>query len=382
MEIKFTFEEKEIQKVVRRFAREDILPIRKEVDRQGDLPEGIKERFIEMGFLRSPFPEAYGGVDGTFTGLVIALKELSYGSMIPAWMLFENFMLAYPLLRYGSEFLKDTYLPGLISLETIGALAFTEADTGSDPTQLKTVAERVKGGWLINGSKRFITNSGICNHMILFARTGNDVTAFVVQSDKEGYKPGKRETFIHSAAFDNGDLYLEDYFAPDDHVIGEVGQGFEILLQTEAVGKIAFSAFFIGLAERALDLAVQYANTRTHRGKPIGGKFQMTQWKIARMMVRIEAMNAYLFHVCARVDRGKEIFTEAALLKLMVAEEVKAVILDAMEIHGAYGLSQEYEVADLYRTAIGAQVIMGSLDIQRVIIARGILGKAHYSHHS
>ena len=375
MEIRFSFEEREIQKSVRKFVKNDLLPISREVDEKGALPDRVREKLLSMGLLRTPFPEEWGGVGGTFSGMIIALKELSYASLVPSWLLFENFMLAYPISQYGSDFLKAIYLGPLLSLESIGALAFTEPDTGSDPMQLKTSAKKVDGGWLINGSKRFITNSGICDQMILFAKAGNSVAAFLVESKGKGYKAGKRESFIHSNGFDNGDLYLEDYFAPDEHVIGNTGQGFEILLKTETLGKIAFCSLFVGIAERALDLAVNYANTKTHRGKSIGHRFQMTQVKLARMMSKVEAMRAYLFQVCSMVDQGKDVLFEAAALKLFVASEIKEITSDAMEIHGAYGLSNEYDVGGLYQAAISAQVVMGSLDIQRVIVAKGVLSR-------
>ena len=373
MEIRFSFEELEIQKSVRKFVKNELLPIAREVDENWALPDRVREKLLSMGLLRTPFPEEWSGAGGTFSGMIIALKELSYASLVPSWLLFENFMLAYPISQYGSDFLKGTYLEPLLSLESIGALAFTEPDTGSDPLQLKTSAKKVDGGWLINGSKRFITNSGICDQMILFAKAENSVAAFLVETKGKGYEAGKRESFIHSKGFDNGDLYLEDYFAPDEHVIGDTGQGFEILLKTETLGKIAFCTLFVGIGERALDLSVSYANTKTHRGKSIGHRFQMTQVKLARMMSKVEAMKAYLFQVCSMVDQGKDVFFEAAALKIFVASEIKEITSDAMEIHGAYGLSNEYDVAGLYQAAISAQVVMGSLDIQRVIVAKGAL---------
>jgi len=373
MEIRFSFEELEIQKSVRKFVKNELLPIAREVDENWALPDRVREKLLSMGLLRTPFPEEWSGAGGTFSGMIIALKELSYASLVPSWLLFENFMLAYPISQYGSDFLKGTYLEPLLSLESIGALAFTEPDTGSDPLQLKTSAKKVDGGWLINGSKRFITNSGICDQMILFAKAENGVAAFLVETKGKGYEAGKRESFIHSKGFDNGDLYLEDYFAPDEHVIGDTGQGFEILLKTETLGKIAFCTLFVGIGERALDLSVSYANTKTHRGKSIGHRFQMTQVKLARMMSKVEAMKAYLFQVCSMVDQGKDVFFEAAALKIFVASEIKEITSDAMEIHGAYGLSNEYDVAGLYQAAISAQVVMGSLDIQRVIVAKGAL---------
>jgi len=376
MEIRFSFEERELQKSVQKFVKNDLLPISRQVDETGVLPDNIHDKLLSLGILRACFPEAWGGVGGTLTGMIIALKELSYATLVPAWMLFENFMLAHPLLNYGSDILKSTYLGPLISLEKVGGFAFTETDTGSDPLQLKTLAQKVNGGWRINGSKRFITHSGTCDHLILFAKTGDSVSAFLVESKRDGYKAGKRESFMHVRGFDNGDLYLEDYLAPDDHLIGQTGQGFEILLKTEALGKIAFCALFVGIAERAFDLAVTYAATRSHRGKPIGAKFQMTQMKIAGMLARLEAMKAYLFQVCAMVDQGQDVFMAAAALKLFIAGEIKAITADAMEIHGAYGLSREYDIAGLYQTAIVAQVVMGSLDIQRVIVAKVALAKA------
>jgi len=163
MEIKFSYEELEIQRSFRKFVRNEILPIYREIDQKGVLPEHIKKKFLAMGLLKSAFPEAYGGSGISFTGFIIGLKELSYASMIPFWMPFENFMLAFPILHYGSKFLKETYLPELLSMDTSGALAFTETDTGSDPTQLKTVSKKINGQWTINGSKRFITHSGTCD---------------------------------------------------------------------------------------------------------------------------------------------------------------------------------------------------------------------------
>lgn len=380
MQVEYSFEELEIKKSVRKFVKDHLLPNYRDIDSAGKLAGDIKEKFRSLGILRTAFPERYGGVNGTFKGLIIALKELSYASLVPAWSIFENFMLAYPVFHYGSESLKSKYLPSIISLDTIGAFAFTEPDTGSDPTQIKTVASKVKGGLIINGSKRFITNSGTCDYVVLFARSGDSLSAFLVESKNEGYKIGRREKLFQGYNIDNGDIYLENYFAPEDHIVGKEGQGFEILLRTEAVGKIAFCSLFVGLAERAVDLAVRYADTRTHRGKAIGKKFQMTQFKLARMFAKVEAMNAYLFQVCTKTDGGGDIFQDAAALKLFVAHEVKGIISDAMEIHGAYGLSGDYEIGSLYQTVISAQVIMGSLDIQRVIVAKGMLTKKSVYH--
>jgi len=378
MDMAFTLEESEIKNQVGKFVKKDLLPVYREVDEKGDLLDDVKEKFQLLNLLKIYFPEEYGGVGGTFVGLTIALKELGYGSIIPVTLLTGNSLVAWSLYNYGSDFLKTTYIPDLLSLKMPAGIAFTESDTGSDPKQLKTVAKKSNGGWLLNGSKRFITNSGTGGYLMLFALTDEGVTAFWINTKNKGYNVGKRESFIHCGPLDNGELYLDDYFVPDDHVIGQVNKGFEILVRAEAIGKIGFCAGYAGLAERALDLAVGYANTRTHRGKPIGLKFQMTQVKLARMTTRVAAMNSYLYQVAAKVDQGKNFVPDAARLKLLVAEDVKEITADAMEIHGAYGLSDEYEIGALFKAGIGVQVIMGASDIQRVIIANDILAKGGY----
>ncbi|MDI6797620.1 MAG: acyl-CoA dehydrogenase family protein [Desulfatibacillaceae bacterium] len=379
MEYSLTFEETQVVQSTARFALNDILPLQKQLDSTGIMPDGLKQKFLELGILRLPFPEQYGGLDATFTAMMLAVRELGYASPVPPNGILENFVLAWPILNFGSAAMKERYLPGLIAMETVGGLAFTEPDTGSDPRQLITIAKKTDGGWILNGTKRFITYSGICDYLILFAKTEqNQVAAFLVESARPGYKVGRRESFVHMA-LDNGDIYLEDYFAPDEHLIGTVEQGFEVLLKSESLGKIGFCAIFIGAAKRALDLAISYANTKMHRDKPIGIKFPMIQEKIARMATQIEAMDSYLLKVCAKADKGGDIFWEAAVLKLMTAEGMRTVATDAMEIHGAYGLSQEYEVGRFYAMAAAVPVVMGSMDIQRVITGRTLLAKGKYS---
>lgn len=378
MEIAFTPEEMEIRNLVRKFVKKELMPIHREVDEKGFLPDQVQKKFLSMELLKFPFPEECGGVGGTFTGLIIAVKELGYGSFAPAMLLTGNCLAAWSLNTYGSDYLKTTYLPDLISMKNIGGIAFTESHTGSDPKQLKTVARKVDGGWLLNGSKRFISASKTGDYLILFAQTDSGLTAFWANTKNKGYKVGKRESFIHCGEFDNGDIYLEDYFVPDDHVFGKVNHGFDLLVPTEAVGKIPFCALYVGMAERALDLAAEYANTRMHRDKSIGRKFQMIQAKIAKMAMRLAVMESYLYCVTAKLDRGENIVVDSARLKLLVAEDVKKITADAMEIHGAYGLSDEYEIGSLFKAAIGAQVVMGVSDIQRVIIANDILAKGAY----
>lgn len=373
MKLLFSFEELEIQKTVKKFTKKELLPNNRQIDEAGKMPEQTEKKFKDMMLLEAAIPISGEDSQPSLTGLIIALKELSYASMIPSWMLFENFLLSYSLNNFGSLKLKEKYLHDLVSLKKIGALAFTEAETGSDPTQIKTVAKKDNAGWVINGSKRFITNSGTCDYIILFAKTDKKITAFLIDTNKKGYETGRREAFIHEKSIDNGELYLKDYLCPDDHVIGNVGQGFDILLKTEAVGKIAFSSFFVGIAKRALDLSIEFSTTRLHRGEAIGHKFQMIQGKIANIYTQYRAMEALLYQVCSKADSKKDIMCDSAVLKIFIAQNIQKIVSLAMEIHGAYGLSREYEIERLYRIAISAQAVMGSMDIQQIIASRSVM---------
>ena len=356
------------------FTRKELLPITREVDERGELPREVLEKFLKMELLKSAFPEAHGGAGGTFTGFIIALKELCYATPVPAWLLFENFLLAYSIHHYGSESMKKTYLPDLLSQDR------RRPGVHRDRNRFRSRAvenDGEKNGWRL-APQRFKA----LHHPFGYLRSDDPLCEDRGPGDRfsgfsgEAWLQGReRDSFIHMKNLENGDLYLDDYFAPDEDVIGEVGQGFEILLGTETLGKVAFSSFFVGLAERALDLSIEYANTKTHRDRPIGHKFQMTQFKLAGMTARVEAMKAYLYHVSAKVDRGEDVFRDAATLKLLVAGDIKEVTANAMEIHGAYGLNNEFPIGTLYKAAISAQVVMGSLDIQRVIIAKSLLKK-------
>ncbi len=379
MEYKFTIEEQNIQSTIRKFVKNELLPIHRQLAKEGKLPDDVNKQFNELGILSLAFPEEWGGSGSTFTSFMLAIEELGYASLLPPSTILENFITALPIFKFGSDLLKKKYLGDLINMKIVGAMAFTEPNTGSDPRQLVTFAEKVDGGWKINGTKRFITHSESCDYMLVYAKIENDaVAAFLIDSKKPGYKLGRRESLMN-INMDNGDVYLEDYFVPDDHLVGNIDEGFNILLNTEAMGKLGFSAIFTGAARRALDLAISYAMTRTHRDKPIGIKFQYIQEKIARMTANVEAMTAYLYRTTAKVDAGEDTFTDAAILKIIVGDAMKQVVSDAMEIHGAYSLSDEYDISAIYELAAFAPVVMGTMDIQRTIVARSLLAKGKYT---
>ncbi len=185
MEFRFTFEELEIQRSVGKLVENDLLPRRREIEDFQTVPDDLWAKIKDLRLLKSAFAEPFG-LGGTFTGLVVGLEAMAYATLLPPWIIFENFVLARALDGHGSDFLKQKYLPGLLDLDAIGALAFTEADTGTDVAQLKTTAREKDGGFVINGAKRFITNSSICDSMVLFAKTDEKLTAFLVNSQNSG----------------------------------------------------------------------------------------------------------------------------------------------------------------------------------------------------
>jgi alkylation response protein AidB-like acyl-CoA dehydrogenase len=375
MELNFTSEELEIQRTVRDFARKEIIPLTQQIENEGEIPAHIEQKMKEMNILRLPFPEEWGGLGVSFVGFILALEELAYASAVCSMRSAVSTLAVSGILNFGSEEMKKRYLKDLVSGEKLACWAFTESSTGSDPKQITTKAVPDGDQWVINGSKRFISYSSVCDLAVVFATTGDKLTAFAVERDTPGYSAGKREEFMGYKGLDNGEIILEDVRVPKDAVLGNVGDGFTILLTNEASAKIATSAISVSIARSALDLSVKYALEKTHRGTPIGIKFQMTQWNLANMATKVEAARWLLYRAASMVDRKENLAKEAAMVKLFVGSVAREVTSDAMQVHGAYGYSREFPIERLYREAKFVELGLGVSEIQRVIIANELLRK-------
>ena len=373
MDYNFTQEELNIKETIGKFARKEIAPLIGQIEREKKMPDNLIQKIMDMKITGLSFPEKWGGSGGSFVSFLLSIEELSYTYLPCIFYPLVCSMAGYGFLKYGSDYLKEKYLKGLLAGSLKGAWAFTEPGTGSDPKQLKTTAVKDGDAWILNGNKRFITNSGIADIAVIFARTEEGVTAFVAETQTPGYVVGKREEFIAFDGTDNGDIILEDLRVESKNILGEENKGFDILLGVEVFAKVTCCAANIGLARAALDLAVQYAKEKTHRGVPIGQKFQMTQWNLATMASKVAASSAFLYSVGAKMDKGENVSAESALLKIFTGAAAREVASDALQVHGAYGLSKEYAIERLYRESKFSEVILGSNEIQRVIAANALM---------
>ena len=373
MDYNFTEEELNIRNTIRQFARKEIAPFVGQIEREKKIPEDLIQKIIDMKITGLPFPEKWGGSGASFTSLLLAIEEMSYVYLPCMFYAVVSAMTAYGFLNYASDYLKEKYLKGLLTGSLKGAWAFTEPETGSDPKQLKAKAVKDGDDWILNGTKRFITNSGIADIAVIFALTEKGVTAFVMETQNPGYIVGKREEFLAFGGTDNGDIILEDAKVEGENILGEEGQGFNILLGVEVFAKVVSCAGNVGLAQAALDYAVKYAKEKTHRGVPIGLKFQMTQWNLATMASKVAASRAFLYSVGAKMDKGENVLVESALLKIFTGAAAREVASDAVQVHGAYGLSKEYAVERIYRESKFNEVVLGSSELQRVIAANALI---------
>ena len=373
MDYNFTEEELNIRNTIRQFAKKEIALLIDQIEREKKIPEDLIQKIMDMKITGLPFPEKWGGSGASFTSLLLAIEEMSYVYLPCMFYAVVSTMTAYGFLNYASDYLKEKYLKGLLTGSLKGAWAFTEPETGSDPKQLKTKAVKDGNNWILNGTKRFITNSGIADIAVIFALTEKGVTAFVMETQNPGYIVGKREEFLAFGGTDNGDIILEDAKVEGENILGEEGQGFNILLGVEVFAKVVSCAGNVGLAQAALDYAVKYAKEKTHRGVPIGLKFQMTQWNLATMASKVAASRAFLYSVGAKMDKGENVLVESALLKIFTGAAAREVASDAVQVHGAYGLSKEYAVERIYRESKFNEVVLGSSELQRVIAANALI---------
>jgi len=373
MNYSFTQEELNIKETIRQFAKKEIAPLIGQIEKEGKMPDDLIRKIWNMNISGLTFPEKWGGSEASTISFLLAIEEISYVHLPCMFYPLVSAMLANVLLRYGSDYMKEKYLNGLISGSIKGAWAFTEPGTGSDPKQLKVKAVKDGDGWILNGTKRFITNSSIADIAVIFAITEKGPTAFLIETENPGYVVGKREEFLAFHGTDNGDIILEDARVDGKNILGKENEGFNILLNVELFAKVACCAGNVGLAQAALDLAVKYAKEKTHRGVPIGIKFQMTQWNLSTIASKVAASRAFLYSVGAKMDKGENVSVDAALLKIFTGAAAREAASDAVQVHGAYGLSKEYDIERLYRESKFNEVILGTSELQRVIAANALM---------
>lgn len=364
---------------VRKFAEAEIAPVARELDKKEQFSEELTRKMGQLGLFGIIVPEAYGGHGMDYLAYAIACEEISRvdGSQA-ATVTAHNSLGIGPLYYFGSEAQKKKYIPPLCTGDKLWAFGLTEPGAGSDSRGSKTTAKKVDGGWKINGSKIFITNANRMNAGITVqAVTGMkgegrpELSCFIVEAGTKGLTAKSMHGKMMWRSSDTCELYFEDVFVPDANMLGKQGDGSKQMLSTLDRGKIGIAAMGVGCAQGAYEKALAYANERRQFGKPIAG-FQSIAFALADMHMKIELARNYLYKVCWMADQGMPFAKEGAMAKLYASEVAGEVTDMAVQIHGGYGLMEEYDVERFWRDHRLLRIGEGTSEIQRLIISRAI----------
>ncbi len=373
----------EVQQIVdlaRDFGMNEIHPGAAERDQTHEFPTEIIKQLGEMGFMGMIIPEEYGGFGLDTLTYALSLAEICYAdASVGVVMSVNNSLACYPILVHGTEEQKQRYLPELATAQKIGCYALTEPGAGSDAAALRCRCDKQDdGSWKLNGTKMWITNGPQAEVAVAYASTDpaqrhRAINAFILDSDMPGYGVGKVEEKMGIRGSGTSELIFEDLVAPADALLGRENKGFHIAMATLDGGRIGIAAQSLGIAKRARDLAVEYAKERQAFGKPISA-LQAIQWKIADMSTRIDAAQLLIMRAAQLRDAGLPHGAECAMAKVYASETANYCAYEAIQVHGGYGFSQEYEVERLYRDARITTLYEGTSEIQRLVIAKSILG--------
>ncbi len=368
-----------IRDLARSFAREAVAPGAAERDRTGAFPADLFAQMAEIGFLGMFVPPEYGGAGLDTLAYVIALEEVCAADAgVGVIMSVQNSLAGWPILKFGTPAQKERFLTPLATGQKVGCYALTEPMAGSDAGAQRTKATRVNGGFQLDGSKLWITNGPQASICVTYGNLDVEqrhkgVCAFIVESSAPGFRVGKVEEKMGIHCSGTCELVYDGLFVPDDQMLWTERAGFQVAMATLDGGRIGIAAQALGIAQRCLELSVAYAKERSTFGRKIADH-QAIQWKIADMACRVEAARLLTWKAAALRAKGEKASAECAMAKLMASETANFCAYEAVQIHGGYGYSREYEVERLYRDARITTIYEGTSEIQRIVIARGVLG--------
>ncbi len=371
-----TEEQALIRDTARAFAQDVLAPGAARRDRDKAIEPEVFSGLADLGFLGMTVPEEDGGVGADYVSYALALMEIAAGDgAVSTIMSVHNAPFNAILQRYGSDDQKERVLRPAAAGAFIGAFALTEADAGSDAGALKAIARRVDGGYVVDGSKEFITSGRIAGWTILFARMeGSDkggITAFLTPADAPGYVVAKVEEKLGQRASDTCSLRFENLHIPEENRIGAEGEGYRIALSSLETGRIGIAAQSVGMAQAAFDLALAYARDRRSFGKALI-EHQAVAFRLAEMRTQIEAARQLVLNAARMKDAALPCLTEAAMAKLFASEAAERVVSDALQTFGGYGYIADMGIERIYRDVRVCQIYEGTSDIQKIIIARGL----------
>jgi alkylation response protein AidB-like acyl-CoA dehydrogenase len=371
-------EQLQLKKSVREFAEREILPNVMKWDEAAEFPLATIKELGKLGLMGMIFPHEYGGAGMGYVEYVTAIEELSrvdgsIGIIVAA----HNSLCTNHIFLAGNDEQKKKYVSKLATGDHIGAWGLTEPSSGSDAGSARCTAARAKGGWLLNGTKTFITNGTYADATVVLAVTDraahtHGLSAFIIEKGTKGFRPGKKENKLGLRASDTAELIFEDCFVPEENLLGKEGDGFIDAMRVLDGGRISIAALSLGMAIGAYEAALKYSKQRTQFGKAIS-EFQAIQWKLADMATEIEAAKLLTFRAAAMKDAGMKTTLESSMAKLYASEVAVKCANEGVQIHGGYGFIKDYPAEKFYRDVKLCTIGEGTSEIQRMVIARQLL---------
>ena len=380
MDFELNEEQRMVRDMVRDFAQKEIAPRAAQVDKTEEFPAENIRQMAELGLLGLPYPEEYGGGGGDYLSYAIAVEEIARACGSTALVYAAHVSLGCgPIYSFGSKAQKQKWLPRLCTGKGLAAFGLTEPEAGSDAGATRTMAVRHGEEYVLNGSKMWITSGAIADVVTCTAKTDPEagtrgISCFLVEQGTPGFLPGKNEPKMGLKGSVTSALSLENCRVPAKNLLGAEGEGFKQMLNTLDAGRISIGAMALGLGQAALDEAVRYAKERIQFGQPIA-KFQAIQWMIADMATELDAARLMVYRAASRKDARLPFTREAAMAKLYASEVAERAAFKAIQVHGGYGYSREYAVERIYRDQRLCTIGEGTSEIQRLVIARQVLGK-------
>jgi len=380
MDFTLNEQQKMLKKITREFAEEYLVPVAEESDNKSKLDDVAFQKMKEMNYFGTCIPEEYSGAglhDDTISFCIVT-EEI--GRADASWGIttaVHNSVCAYPIYKFGTEEQRQKFLIDLARGDKVGAFCLTEANAGSDAAGVQLSAEKDGDEWILRGSKIFATNGGIAQTLLVVATTGakgsrKELTIFIVDTSTPGYSVGVKEDKLGVRASDTSELVFQEVRVPHDNILGEVGEGFKLAMQTLDFGRISIAAQCVGLGQACLEASIKYSNERVQFGQPIG-RFQGIQWKIADMACAIESGRLLTYKAADMCDKGMNYGVASSMAKLVASEAAMQAAHSAVQIHGGYGLMKAYPVERYFRDAKMGEIYEGTSEIQRLVIASQLL---------
>lgn len=373
MDFNLNEQQKMLQRLAKEFAADVIKPQAAQIDAEGQFPFELAKEIGSRGYQGLPYPAEYGGSGAGYLSYVLVLEQLCQASMTVGAIMAINTVPQEAIFRFGTEEQKERLLTPLAEGKKLGSIAFTEAETGSDPREITTTSKKSGDGYVVTGQKQFVALAPAANLALAFARSeGKGLNAFVIDTSSEGYNLREPCQTMGLKGLGASVVYLDEVYVPGKNLLGREGQGFEILLEAIMLGRLGVATEAVAVAQEALDISLDYARERKASGRPIA-KLPAIQWHLAEMASRLEAARLLLYKTAFLRDQGDDIKYQSAVAKLFVSQVAVEVTRMAMQVGGSYGTMTTMPLERLYRDAKMTEIYVGISEIQRNIIAEYLI---------